>query len=68
MAIHLFLTGGDIVPRSASASNIAITELSRFVVADGFNFERKSTSICGQLSQGLCDGSVLLSKGPTPLE
>ena len=54
------------MPGSAVASYIAVTELGRFVVTDSIDI-KKSICFRGQLSQGLCDGPVLFSKGPTPI-
>ena len=54
------------MPGSAIASYIAVTELGRFVVTDSIDI-KKSICFRGQLSQGLCDGPVLFSKGPTPI-
>lgn len=44
-----YLVGGDNVPGWASASNAAITQLSRLVVSNSINIQ-KSTSICWFLS------------------
>lgn len=65
--IFSFLVGGDNVPGSVSASDIATRKPSRSLVSNSNN-TKKGTGSSWLLSQRFCDDPLILSKGPKSLK